>query len=72
MPVVRNFPSGAPGRDIVAKRIINVAIAGRGRSGFDIHARWLREVPDPHRIVAVADLMGMRRKEAIAAFGCKA
>ncbi|MFW6146363.1 MAG: Gfo/Idh/MocA family protein [Planctomycetota bacterium] len=56
----------------MAKRIINVAIAGQGRSGYDIHARWLREATDRYRIVAVADLMGVRRKEAVAAFGCKA
>mgnify|MGYP000998894930 CR=1 FL=1 len=56
----------------MARTIINVAIAGQGRSGYDIHARWLREATDQYRIVAVADLMGVRRKEAVAAFGCKA
>ncbi len=56
----------------MAEKIINVAIAGQGRSGFDIHARWLREATGQYRIVAVADLMGVRRKEAVAAFACKA
>jgi len=55
----------------VAKKIIGVAIAGQGRSGYDIHARWLREAPRQYRIVAVADKMGARRREAARELGCK-
>ena len=39
----------------MAERVIRVGIAGQGRSGFDIHAHWLRESPEKYRIVAVAD-----------------
>ncbi|MFO7535784.1 MAG: hypothetical protein R6X19_08925 [Kiritimatiellia bacterium] len=37
-------------------KVIRVGIAGQGRNGFDIHARWLRTVPAQYQIVAVADL----------------
>ena len=43
---------------------IRVGIAGQGRSGYDIHARWLREVPGQYRIVAVADQLPERRRDA--------
>jgi len=36
-------------------RIIRVGIAGYGRSGGDIHARWLRQAPQQYKIVGVAD-----------------
>lgn len=52
-------------------RIIRVGIAGQGRSGFDIHARWLRTVPEQYKIVAVADLMAERRAQAKAELGCR-
>jgi predicted dehydrogenase len=48
----------------VAEKIVKVGIAGQGRSGFDIHARWLREVPEQFEIVAVADQIPARRKQA--------
>ena len=44
--------------------IIRVAIAGQGRSGYSIHADWLRQVPEKYRIVAVADQLAERRRDA--------
>ncbi len=52
-------------------KIIKVGIAGQGRSGYDIHARWLRTVPQQFQIVAVADLLPERRAQAKAEFGCR-
>jgi scyllo-inositol 2-dehydrogenase (NADP+) len=51
-------------------KIIKVGIAGQGRSGYDIHARWLRTVPQQYQITAVADLMPERRAQAKAELGC--
>jgi predicted dehydrogenase len=56
----------------MAERVIRVGIAGQGRSGFDIHAHWLRESPEKYRIVAVADLLPERRSQAIRELGCRA
>ncbi|HUW55887.1 MAG TPA: Gfo/Idh/MocA family oxidoreductase [Planctomycetota bacterium] len=56
----------------MAGRVVRVGIAGQGRSGYDIHARWLREAPGQYRIVAVADEMTERRREAVEAFDCRA
>jgi predicted dehydrogenase len=52
-------------------KIIKVAIAGQGRSGFDIHARWLRTATEQFKIVAVADLLPERRAQAKAELGCQ-
>lgn len=49
--------------------IIRVAIAGQGRSGYGIHAHWLKQVPNQYRIVAVADQLPERRGEAEREFG---
>jgi scyllo-inositol 2-dehydrogenase (NADP+) len=54
------------------EKVIRVAIAGQGRSGFDIHASWLRQAPQQYRIVAVADLIPERRAQAKKEFGCRA
>jgi scyllo-inositol 2-dehydrogenase (NADP+) len=54
---------GVPGR------IVRVGIAGQGRSGFGIHAAWLRQAGARYRIVAVADALAERRREAEAQFG---
>ncbi len=51
---------------------IRVGIAGLGRSGWDIHARTIREMPEQFQIVAVADDLAHRCAEAIAATGCRA
>jgi len=55
----------------MAKRIIRVGIAGQGRSGYDIHARWLRQAPKQYEIVAVADAMPARRAQAKKELGCR-
>jgi scyllo-inositol 2-dehydrogenase (NADP+) len=44
-----------------AARVLRVGILGQGRSGYDIHLRWLREVPDQYKVVAVADQLADRR-----------
>jgi len=56
----------------MARKVFRVGIAGQGRSGYDIHARWLREAPRQYKIVAVADGMPQRRRDAVEAFGCRA
>lgn len=47
---------------------LRVAIAGQGRSGYKIHADWLRQDPDRFRIVAVADQLLERRRDAAREF----
>ena len=51
--------------------IIRVAIAGQGRSGYNIHARHLEKDKDRYRIVAVADQIAERRKDAREQFGAR-
>ncbi len=51
--------------------VIRVAIAGQGRSGYGIHANYLRHDPD-FKIVAIADELPERREQAVAEFGCQA
>ena len=55
-----------------ANNKVNVGIAGLGRSGWNIHARIFKRLPEKYRVVAVADPMETRREEAIKEFGCKA
>lgn len=50
---------------------IRVGIIGLGRSGWNIHARTLKEMQDKYKIVAVSDLIEDRLKEAKEVFGCK-
>lgn len=50
---------------------IKVAIIGQGRSGRDIHAFSLRQMPDKYQIVAVADALEERRIRAEKEFGCE-
>jgi predicted dehydrogenase len=50
---------------------IRVAIAGQGRSGWGIHARTIRELPEKFRVVAVADPIESRLEEAEGALGCQ-
>jgi scyllo-inositol 2-dehydrogenase (NADP+) len=47
---------------------IRVGIAGQGRSGYDLHAMWLKQAPQ-YRIVAVADQLPERRRDAEREFG---
>ena len=46
---------------------IRVGIGGFGRSGCNIHGRWLVEVPEQYQVVAVADQLPERREDAEAA-----
>jgi predicted dehydrogenase len=54
------------------KSQVRVGIAGLGRSGWNIHARTLRMLPEQFRIVAVADSSAQRRAEATQTFGATA
>jgi scyllo-inositol 2-dehydrogenase (NADP+) len=51
---------------------IRVGIAGLGRSGWNIHAQLLDELPDRYQIVAVVDGDAERRQEAIDRYDCMA
>lgn len=50
---------------------VRVGIAGLGRSGWDIHAAGLAELPLTFRIVAVADMQQSRLDEAADRFGSR-
>ncbi len=52
-------------------RVIRVGIAGQGRSGYKIHAHWLRQDLEKYRIVAVADQLPDRRRDAINELGAR-
>ncbi|MCX7795809.1 MAG: Gfo/Idh/MocA family oxidoreductase [bacterium] len=51
---------------------IRVGIIGLGRSGWNIHARTLKDMQDRYKIVAVSDLIEDRLKEAKETFRCEA
>jgi len=53
------------------KKVLNVGILGQGRSGYGIHARWLREATDQYKIVAVSDELAERRRDAKHEFGAR-
>lgn len=50
---------------------IRVAIAGQGRSGYGIHAACLRQMPDRYAIVAAADQLEERQRDAEREFGAR-
>jgi len=50
---------------------IHVGIAGQGRSGWGIHARLLEPLDELYQVVAVADRLPERQREAEARFGCR-
>lgn len=52
--------------------MVKVGISGLGRSGWNIHASLFEFLPEKYRVVAVADPMEERLREAVAKFGCKA
>lgn len=52
-------------------KIIRVGIAGQGRSGYGIHANWLKKAGDLYQITAVADQLQERRNDAEKEFGAK-
>lgn len=51
--------------------LVNVGIAGLGRSGWNIHARLLRNLKDMFKVVAVLDAIPARLEEAAKDFGCR-
>jgi predicted dehydrogenase len=51
---------------------IRVGIAGLGRSGWDLHAKPMGELPEKYKVVAAADLDPARQQEAVDKFGCRA
>lgn len=53
------------------KPIIRVGIAGQGRSGYSIHAAWLKQAPKKYKIVAVSDPNPEMRAGAVKEFGCR-
>lgn len=53
-------------------RIIDVGIAGQGRSGYLIHALGLAQNAGKFRIAAVADQLADRRRQARQEFGARA
>ena len=52
-------------------KIFTVGLAGFGRSGCDIHAKALSSLTGKFKIVAVADTLEERRKEAAERFSCQ-
>lgn len=52
-------------------KIIRVGIGGQGRSGYSIHACCLTGKKDKYKIVAVADQLAERRREAKEQFGAQ-
>ena len=52
-------------------QVIRVGIIGQGRSGYGIHAHYLKTVPDKFKIVAVADLLKDRCRQAEEELGCQ-
>ena len=53
------------------KQVVRVGIVGQGRSGYSIHASWLRR-DRKYKIVAVADPLADRRAQAEAELGAAA
>src|ERR687893_2562718 len=51
---------------------VRVGIAGQGRSGWGIHARTIRGLPEKFRVVAVSDPLPERQEQARAELGCRA
>lgn len=50
---------------------VNVALAGLGRAGWNIHARTIRRLPDKFRVAAAFDGLPGRRAQAAAELGCR-
>ena len=50
---------------------LNVGIVGLGRSGWNIHAKSLAQMPDRYRIASVCDPEPARRDEARQVHGCE-
>ena len=54
------------------KSPVRVGIIGQGRSGWGIHANYIRGVPRLFKVVAVADLIPDRVAQSAAELGCRA
>lgn len=54
----------------MGKNLVRVAILGQGRSGRDIHGRYLFSAKDKYMIVAACDVLPDRRKRAAQEYGC--
>ncbi len=53
-------------------RVLRLGIIGQGRSGRNIHAEFLKTIPDKFRIACVADSLPDRAERARAEYGCEA
>lgn len=53
------------------KNPVRVGIIGLGRTGWNNHARTLKGMPGKYTIVAAADVIAERRREAAEAFACR-
>ena len=51
-------------------KVIKTAIIGQGRSGRDIHGRFILTVPEQFKVVAVAELLPERRERAAREYNC--
>lgn len=55
----------------MSRKVLKVGIGGYGRSGRNIHTNWLKQAPSKYKVVAVADELPKRRKNAEEELGCK-
>jgi len=53
-------------------KTLKIGIIGQGRSGRDIHAQWLKTMPEKYKIVAVADPLEDRQAQAREEMSCDA
>jgi len=51
-------------------KVIRTAIIGQGRSGRDIHGRYILNDPEHFKVVAVAELLPERQKRAAGEYNC--
>ena len=51
---------------------LRIGIIGQGRSGRNIHAEYLKTVPEKFKIVAVSDYLADRCQRARDEYGCEA
>ena len=51
---------------------LNIAIIGQGRSGRDIHGKYILSAPDKYKIVYIVDAIPERRSKAEREYGCPA
>ncbi|MDR0450519.1 MAG: Gfo/Idh/MocA family oxidoreductase [Treponema sp.] len=51
---------------------LNIALIGQGRSGRDIHGKYILSAPERYRVAYVADLIPERRQKAEKEYACPA